>query len=80
MYACNWQLTTRCLAQMQVKQALVDISKLLKPGGKLFFYEPHVLEYMHKTAAGHVQYEPKDDGTDYKYFDDEGTPRRVSFL
>lgn len=65
---------------MQVKKALVDISKLLKPGGKLFFYEPHVLEYMNKNAAGHVHYYPKDDGTDYKYFDDEGTPRKVSFV
>lgn len=68
------------ISKEEVKQALMDISKLLKPGGKLFFYEPHVLEYMNKTAAGHVQYEPKDDGTDYKYFDDEGTPRRVQLV
>lgn len=80
MPSCNWQLTKRCLEQMQVKQALVDISKLLKPGGKLMVYEPHVLEYMSKTVAGHVQYVPKDDGTDYKYFDDEGAPRKVSLL
>ena len=64
--------------RLQVKQALVEISKLLRPGGTFIFYEPHIVEYMTiSNITGHVEYLPKEDGTEYKYFEDEGKPRKV---
>lgn len=63
---------------MQVKQALIGISKLLRPGGTFMFYEPHIVEYLTMAnGTGHVDYLPKEDGTPHKYFEDEGKPRTV---
>ncbi|KAG0600000.1 hypothetical protein M758_12G192500 [Ceratodon purpureus] len=60
------------------KDALREISKLLRPGGTFIFYEPHIVEYMTMTnSTGHVEYLPKDDGTEYKYFEDEGKPQTL---
>jgi hypothetical protein len=29
------------------------------------------------SITGHVEYLPKEDGSEYKYFEDEGKPRKV---
>jgi hypothetical protein len=69
---------------MQVKQALLEIYKMLKPGGKLIIYEAHVLQYMKwdEVPEAPVLYKvgwgaPKEDGTKWGYFEDEGKPREV---
>jgi len=65
-------------SQQDVKQALACISKLLRPGGTFMFYEPHVVEYLTTSnSTGHVEYLPKEDGTAYMYFEDEGKPRTL---
>lgn len=59
----------------------MGISKLLRPGGTFMFYEPHIVEYLTlSNSTGHVEYFPKEDGTAYKYFEDEGKPRTVRTL
>ncbi|XP_024364852.1 uncharacterized protein [Physcomitrium patens] len=67
------------VSKEHVKQALAEISKLLRPGATFMVYEPHVVEYLTGTAqqTGNVEYVPKADGTGYKYFEDEGKPRTL---
>ncbi|KAG0618326.1 hypothetical protein M758_4G054900 [Ceratodon purpureus] len=69
----------------QVKQAIAEIYKMLKPGGKLLIYEAHVLEYMKWNAkpedplTNNIAWgAPKEDGTKWSYFEDEGKPRQVT--
>jgi len=68
---------------MQVKEALAEIFKMLKPGGKLMIYESHVLQNMGADDEAtfplrHIRVTPKEDGTRWGYFADEGKPREVS--
>nr|PNR32567.1 hypothetical protein PHYPA_024509 [Physcomitrium patens] len=67
------------VSKEDVKQALGEISKLLRPGASLIVYELHFVEYLTGTAheRGDVEYVPKADGTGYKYFEDEGKPRTL---
>lgn len=67
---------------MQVKQALAEIFKMLKPGGKLLLFEAHVVQYLEwddkaTIPLRHVWVTPKADGTRWGYFEDEGKPREV---
>ena len=70
---------------MQVKKALAEIYKMLKPGGKLMILETHVIQYLlwdDKSVAPFLYKwgTPKEDGTNWGYFEDEGKPREVILL
>lgn len=78
---CIYVLCT-LLSKEEVKQALAEIFKMLKPGGKLMFFEAHVIQYMEwddkaTIPLRHVWATPKQDGTRFGYFEDEGKPREV---
>lgn len=64
---------------MQIKEALAEILKMLKPGGRLMFYESHVMFYtqMSSYEGSGVAMKPKEDGTEWNYYADEGAPREV---
>jgi len=55
---------------------------MLKPGGKLIIYEAHVIYYMQwldksKIPLLDIWATPKEDDTNWGYFEDEGNPREV---
>lgn len=55
---------------------------MLKPGGKLVLFEGHQLAYMEwddkaTTLLDYAWALPKEDGTKWGYFEDEGKPREV---
>ena len=57
---------------------------MLKPGGKLMIVETHVIQCMvwNDASALPLLYEwgaPKEDGTMWGYFEDEGKPREVIY-
>lgn len=64
---------------MQIKEALAEILKMLKPGGKLMLFETHVMYYTQKSnfEGMIVRMKPKEDGTEWNYYEDEGAPREV---
>ena len=68
---------------VQIRQALKEIYKLLKPGGKLMISETHVIQYTlewDNESVVPLLYKwctPKEDGTKWNYFEDEGKPREV---
>ena len=69
---------------LQVQRALAEIYKLLKPGGKLMISETHVVQYLQWDDESAVPFlykwvTPKEDGTKWGYFEDEGKPREVIF-
>ncbi|KAG0615938.1 hypothetical protein M758_5G077700 [Ceratodon purpureus] len=71
------------LSNDEVKQALAEIYIMLKPGGKLFIYETHVIQYMQRDdkSIASLLYRrgtPKEDGTRWSYFEDEGKPREIT--
>jgi len=70
---------------LQVKGALAEIFKMLKPGGKLMFYESHVIQYLEADDKAtfplrQIWITPKEDGTRWAYFADEGKPREVKLF
>ncbi|KAG0609182.1 hypothetical protein M758_8G164400 [Ceratodon purpureus] len=78
---CNLQ------SMEEVKQTFVEVFKMLKPGGKLFVYETHPIKYMSwddkpdiplLTSIGWA--DPKEDGTRWGYFEDEGKPREFTMM
>lgn len=78
---CVYVLCT-LLSKEEVKEALAEIFKMLKPGGKLMIYESHVIQYMEADDKStfplrHIYITPKEDGTRWGYFADEGKPREV---
>lgn len=78
---CNYVLCT-LLSKEEVSEAIAEIFKMLKPGGKLMIYESHVIQYMEADDKAtfplrHVWITPKEDGTRWGYFADEGKPREI---
>ncbi|KAG0561043.1 hypothetical protein M758_9G035300 [Ceratodon purpureus] len=67
----------------EIRQALKEIYKLLKPGGKLMISETHVIQYTlewDNESVVPLLYKwctPKEDGTKWNYFEDEGKPREL---
>lgn len=70
------------LTKEEVKRALEEMYKMLKPGGKLLIYETHVIEYIQwndksRTPNLFKWGVAKEDGTQWGYFEDEGKPREI---